>query len=250
MLCLFSLFTSAQLKIYDEAIVNQQERMVFKQWDEDKFTPKPGFLYLNPLYWMTWGLHPNYPDTDLRPLGPVGPQTQRLLLMGAMDQTDGSYLLHSDTLRNTALGEGMNYSSIFASIDPLWFMYYSREFQPLLQEPKTDPLAGCTPEEIRYLNSSATLQWYQEEREALNERLKIARSTTVERGSRIMAYHRLLKEYEKLEALWEDKKKKMRLYLALKRQSTDVKSRSSAISGTKKKSDVAIADEILKKSKL
>lgn len=33
----------AQRIIRDQSIVNQQERMVFKQWDRKKFTPTSGF---------------------------------------------------------------------------------------------------------------------------------------------------------------------------------------------------------------
>ncbi len=31
-------------RLTDQHIVNQQERMVFKQWDKKKFTPTKGFL--------------------------------------------------------------------------------------------------------------------------------------------------------------------------------------------------------------
>ena len=74
----------AQKQIRDESIVNQQERMVFKQWDRKKFTPTSGFLGLNPYYWLTWGLHPNYPKTDLRPLAPGGVQSLRLASVTGM----------------------------------------------------------------------------------------------------------------------------------------------------------------------
>src|SRR6201999_767038 len=98
----FSLFASyAQSIIKDDAVDNQSQRMVFQQWDQNKFYPKAGFLSLNPYYWLVWGLFdPNYHKTDLRPLSATGPQTQRLALVATLNQTDNTYKVNSDTVRN------------------------------------------------------------------------------------------------------------------------------------------------------
>ncbi len=186
---ILAFLADAQKKITDKHITYQQERMVFKQWDGDKFTPKPGFLGLNPDYWITWALHPNYPKTDLRPLGPVGPQTQRLMFAAAMQNTDNLYKLHADTLRNTALSEASNYSSALAFADPLWLMYYRNEFEGLLKQADSELLDGLPISQRQYLISSGLFDWYKDESRALLERLEIARSTTLDSGSRIMAYH-------------------------------------------------------------
>src|ERR1700759_5156321 len=101
---LLSASTFAQSVIKDQAVDNQEQRMVFQQWDQNKFYPKAGFLSLNPYYWLVWGLfNPNYHKTDIRPLGPNGPQTQRLALVGVQNTEDNKYKLHADTVRNTAL---------------------------------------------------------------------------------------------------------------------------------------------------
>lgn len=247
--CGYALLADAQKKITDKHIIYQQERMVFKQWDGDKFTPKPGFLALNPEYWITWALHPNYPKTDLRPLGPVGPQTQRLMFAAAMQSTDNLYKLHADTLRNTALSEASNYSSALGFADPLWLMYYRNEFEGLLSQADSDLLSGLSAAERAYLTSSGLLDWYREESHALLERLEIARSTTVDRGSRIMAYHRMLGEYRKLLASWEMKKAKAKTFLSIRSSTQKLRDREPVdVSGGK--TDIQIADEILKKSKL
>lgn len=249
--CLFSLATSAlgQMNITDKHITNQQERMVFKQWDEDKFTPTPGFLWLNPEYWMTWALHPNYPKTDLRPLGPTGPQTQRMMLAVAMDNTDYRYKLHSDTLRNTALSEAVNYSSALSLADPLWLMYYSKEFTGLTDGQDADLLVGLSTAERQYIISSGLYNWFKEESKALLERLEAAKTTTLDRGSRIMAYHRMLAEYRKLLATWETKKSRAKTYLAIKSSKEKIRSGESfkPVGG---KNDIQIANDILSKSKL
>lgn len=224
-----SLASFSQKRIRDKHITYQQERMVFKQWDRDLFTPTPGFLWLNPEYWLTWALHPNYPKTDLRPLGPVGPQTQRLALVAAMQSTDNAYKLQADTLRNMALGETYNYSGLVSGFDPLWQLFYSSEFEPLLLQSDGDILSGLSLKERNYLVSSGAYSWFVEESHSLLERLETARNTTLDRGSRILAYHRLLDEYRKLKATWEDKKQKAKLYLSLRDKNDAVKKKQNPI---------------------
>src|SRR6201996_3641125 len=130
----FLLSTSyAQSIIKDDAVDNQSQRMVFQQWDQSKFYPHSGFLYTNPYYWLVWGLFdPNYHKTDLRPLSMTGPQTQRLALVGAMNDIDYQYKLHSDTVRTTALSQIAENSGLLSDADPLWLLYYSGQFSPLL----------------------------------------------------------------------------------------------------------------------
>lgn len=240
----------AQRPIRDDAIRYQQERMVFKQWDKDKFLPKPGFLYLNPLYWITWGLHPNYPDTDRRPLGPIGPQTQRLALVLAMQQTANNYKLQADTLRNTAISELSNYSGLLSSVDPLWMLYYSREFATLLSQDDTAILNRLEIRERQHLIDSGLFGWYKQESEAIAERLSAARNTNMDRGSRILAYHRMLAEYRKLVATWEAAKQRAKYYLSLGDATQIIKKGTETISTNPGRTDKQIADEVLRKSKL
>jgi hypothetical protein len=42
------LLAFSQEEVYDKAIVHQEQRMVFLQWDQNEFDPKAGFLDLNP----------------------------------------------------------------------------------------------------------------------------------------------------------------------------------------------------------
>ncbi|MBB5440645.1 hypothetical protein HDC92_004348 [Pedobacter sp. AK017] len=241
----------AQKKIRDKHITNQQERMVFKQWDRNKFTPTSGFLGLNPDYWITWFLHPNYPKTDLRPLGPYGPQTQRLGLALAMQQTAGAYKLHADTLAGTALIEMVNYSAAFSSIDPLWLLYYKSEFVPLLQAEMHDPLEGMVPNVRAYLYNSGLAAWYGEQSDLLRDRLLGAMQTNADRGSRIINYHRLLADYRKLQASWESKKQHAAHYLGLLESLSKIRTGETVIpQSSSYRSDKQIADAILRNSKL
>lgn len=237
-------------RLTDQHIVNQQERMVFKQWDKKKFTPTKGFLGLNPNYWLTWAWHPNYPKNDLRPLSSSGPQTQRLLLVAAMQHTEEEYKKHTDTLRNTALTELVNYAGALSQADPLWQLYYSKEFQPLFQISSGFALAGTEPLVKDYLIRTGTVDWYLEESSALAERLEIARTTNLDRGSRIIAYHRMLGEYRKLYAAWDAKKQRAKLFLSLTRTNAEAKQSSHPIVLPPKRTDFQIADDVLQKSKL
>lgn len=240
----------AQKAIRDNAIRYQQERMVFKQWDRNKFVPEPGFLYLNPMYWLTWGLHPNYPKTDLRPLSPHGPQTQRLGLVLAMQQSSNSYKLHADSLRSIALTETSNYAGLVSELDPLWMLYYSREFDPLIEQNDGALISGLGSKERDYLQSTGLMDWYLEESRSIRERLTALRTTNIDRGSRILGYHRILGEYRTLRASWEAKKRRTKLYLSLAESADKAREPNAHAASAGGENDKQIIDRILRNSKL
>ncbi len=240
-----------QIPIRDKHITHQQERMVFKQWDKGKFTPKKGFLGLNPLYWLTWGLHPDYPNTDLRPLSSSGPQTKRLALVVAMQNMTKQYKVHADTLRSTAISEAVNYSGIISDADPLWILYYRHEFAPLLYPGTLISLDDLSLKEKEYLLRNGVYEWYLEESAILSDRLRAARTTTLDRGSRMITYHRLLSEFRKLNAIWETKKTNAAKFLSMAKSNNKIKSRDEPLpENNALLSDKEIADKILSKSKL
>src|ERR1700761_2395938 len=186
---------NAQVPIDDEAFRYQEQRMVYQQWDQNKFKPGKGFLDLNPYYWLVWGFpYPNYHKTDLRPLSATGPQTQRLALVAAMNTTDAKYKLQSDTLRNTALSQIANQTGLIADADPLWLLYYKDEFSPVLNYSMASILGGLSPQVSAKLVSEGLYDWYKNELDRLKQRIEGAHSTDMDRGSRIMSYFRLLKE--------------------------------------------------------
>lgn len=239
-----------QKAIRDKHITNQQERMVFKQWSKKKFTPTSGFLGLNPEYWLTWGLHPDYPKKDLRPLGPSGPQTQRMALVLALRQTTEAYKLETDTLQSTAVSESLNYSGLLSSSDPIWLLYYRFEFDPLLNRNDGALLDGADAPVRDYLTSGGLLSWYREELQALTERLDAARSIVVDRGSRMLAYHRLLSDYRKLQSLWEAKKQRAKLFLSLTESAGKAKASQRPVIIPAGMADRQLAEDILIKSHL
>nr|WP_232325395.1 hypothetical protein [Pedobacter panaciterrae] len=219
--------------------------MVYKQWDRGKFEPGSGWLGINPYYWLTWGLHHNYPDIDRRPLSPWGPQTQRLGMVGLMNSTSGGYKLEADTLRNTALLEVSNFSGSLSAADPLWLLYYSKELKPVL-EYSDEAILGALPNGVRAkVISEGTFGWYKNELDVLKERITGARSANMDRGSRILAYHRLLQEYRRLAATLTTRTSGAEKKMSLSSQQQKVKSGQVSIDSWTSKSDVEIARQVI-----
>jgi hypothetical protein len=240
----------AQSEVYDKAVVHQSQRMVFQQWDQNKFDPTKGFLDLNPYYWLVWGLFdPNYHKTDLRPLSATGPQTQRLALVGTMNSTDNQYKLHSDTVRNTALSQIASQSGLLSDADPLWILYYNQQFQPVLNYSAASLLGGLSPQVSAKLVSEGTYAWYISELSSLKERLQGARQTDMDRGSRIMAYYRLLNEYQRLAGVWAIRTSAAQKDLQLNAHQQSVKSGGVNPGNWTPQSDVQIATQVLSHAK-
>lgn len=237
---------SAQSVVKDQSMRYQQERMVYLQWDQNKFTPTPGFLHLNPYYWLTWGLfHPNYHNSDLRPLNATGPQTQRLALVAAMNSTDNKYKLNSDTLRNTSLSEIANQSGIITDFDPLWQLYYGKQLKPVLNNSPATILTGLSPVVSARLIAEGLYDWYRNELDMLKERVTAAHNTTMDRGARIMAYHRYLLEYRRLAAVWATRTSSAKNTLSMTAQQQRLKSNLIGVPNWTPQSDIQIANKVL-----
>jgi hypothetical protein len=243
---LLALKSFAQQIITDEAVQYQEERMVFKQWDQNKFLPKAGFLSLNPYYWLTWGLFdPNYHKTDLRPLSATGPQTQRLALVATMNSVDNDYKLHSDTVRNTALTSIAEQSGLVAGADPLWLLYYSKELAPVINYSDATTLAALPGNVRSAVVSEGIFDWYKNEMAMLKERVNGARTTDMDRGSRIMAYYRYLKEYRTLAATWANRVATASKNMAMVKRQQQAKSNPAGGLVWTPQTDVQIANKVL-----
>ena len=251
LLCLLSFCFSfsallAQSVIKDQAIENQSQRMVFQQWNQNDFYPHSGFLDTNPYYWLVWGFFdPNYHKTDLRPLSPTGPQTQRLALVGALNSTDNNYKLNSDTARNTALSQIASQSGLLSDADPLWLLYYSQQFKPLLNYSALSILGPLPPKVSAELFSDGLYNWYTNALAMLKERLNGARTTDMDRGSRIMAYYRMLKEYQQLAGVWAVRVSAAQMTLNMQAAQKQVKLSTTPITTWSPNSDVQIANKVI-----
>lgn len=248
---LLSFFRSyAQEEIQDKAIIHQEQRMVFLQWDQNKFDPKKGFLSLNPYYWLVWGLFdPNYHKTDLRPLSATGPQTQRLALVAAQNTTDGKYKLQSDTARNTATSQIASQSGLISDVDPLWLLYYNQQFQPLLNYSVASLLGPLPPQVSAKLVSEGLYSWYTGQLAMLKERLQGSRTTDMDRGSRIMAWYRMLKEYRTLSGVWNIRVSAAVQTIQMTAQQQQLKAGTVNPGNWTPQTDVQIANKVLQNAK-
>jgi len=236
----------AQVEVYDKAIVHQEQRMVFQQWNQNQFDPKAGFLSLNPYYWLVWGLFdPNYHKTDRRPLSATGPQTQRLALVAGQNTIDGKYKLQSDTVRNTALSQIASQSGLLSDADPLWLLYYNLQFQPLLNYSAATLLGTLPPQVSTKLLSEGTYNWYTTELSMLKQRLNGARTTDMDRGSRIMAYYRMLNEYQRLAGVWNVRIAAAQKDIQMTTQQQALKAGSVSPGLWTPQSDIQIANKVL-----
>lgn len=253
MLFAFSFMLSAsfaQSIIKDDAVDNQSQRMVFQQWDQNKFYPKPGFLSLNPYYWLVWGLFdPNYHKTDIRPLSASGQQTQRLAMVATINGIDSRYKLQSDTARNTALSQIADQSGLLSDADPLWLLYYKQQFNPLLNYTPVSILGGLSPQVSGKLVSEGLYSWYTGELDKLKERLNGARNTDMDRGSRIMAYYRMLNEYKNLSSVWAIRTSTAQMTLDMAARQQALQQGKVSIPNWSPNSDVQIANKILQNMK-
>jgi hypothetical protein len=247
--CLLIQQVSAQTSIKDESIAYQQERMVYKQWDKNKFTPTSGFLGLNPYYWLTWGLMPGYKNSDLRPMSASGPQTQRLGLVGTMSSVDENYRKEADTLRNTSASEIANQAGAISEADPLWLLYYSKELKPVLNFSEATVL-GPLPVKVREkVVGEGFYNWYAKEVQMLAERLNGARTANMDRGARITAYHRMLLEYRTLAATWATRVSSVVMTMQMTAGQKTVKSNQVPIERWTPDADVRIARAVLQARK-
>jgi hypothetical protein len=247
---IFSARLFAQEEVNDEAIRYQSQRMVFQQWDQNKFKPTSGFLGLNPYYWLVWGFwDPNYHKTDLRPLSATGPQTQRIALVAGMNSTDNKYKMHSDTVRNTALSQIASQSGLLSDADPLWFLYYNQAFQPLLNYSAVTLLGPLSPQVSAKLVSEGTYGWYTNALASLKQRLQGARTTDQDRGSRILAYYRMLLEYQRLAGVWAIRTSAAQKDIQMTLQQQTLKAGQVNPGNWTPQTDVQIANQVLQHAK-
>ncbi|MFS2185634.1 hypothetical protein ACCC92_03110 [Mucilaginibacter sp. Mucisp84] len=240
----------AQSEVNDEALRYQEQRMVFQQWDQNKFKPSKGFLSLNPYYWLVWGLfHPDYHKTDLRPLSANGPQTQRIAFVAAMSNTDNHYKLQSDTVKNTALSQVAATSGLLSGADPLWVLYYKNQFYPVLNNSPASILSGLSPQVSAKLVSEGTYSWYKNELDMLKQRVQGAHDADIDRGPRILAYYRLLNDYRRLAGVWSIRTASAQSTLDMTKQQQHLNTGFTGVPDWTPQTDISIANKILQKVK-
>lgn len=197
--------------IEDPHIRAQADRMVFQSWGDFKPEPKKILgVNINYHYTATWGwAAPNQNaryrrGRDIRPLGPIGHQTQRMVMDFSYNSSSNDFRKQGEEIGRTAVSELYYYSGLFSEVDPLWQLYYKKTLKRLLEFPNDDWAQFSNNNNVvaRYLHTTGVSAWYQDEMERLQERLKGTFKADQDRGSRILNYHRIMKEYQSIEAQW------------------------------------------------
>jgi hypothetical protein len=166
-------------------------------------------------------------------------------MVAAMNSTDNKYKLQSDTVRNTALSEIAGQSGLITGADPLWMLYYSNEFKPVLNNSMAGILSGLTPQVSTRLVSEGLYSWYKNELDRLKERIEGAHSADMERGARIMAYYRLLNEYRRLAGVWAIRTSSAQTTIDMEARQQQLQGNRVAVSDWTPQTDTEIARKVL-----
>src|ERR1700749_754226 len=89
--------------------------------------------------------------------------------------------------------------------------------------------------------------WYTNELDRLKQRLNGARTTDQDRGSRIMAYYRMLKEYQNLAGVWAVRISTAQLDINMATYQQKLQKAVSPVSTWTTGTDVQIANKVFKK---
>lgn len=216
----------------------------------DNFTPNPNrFLGVptNPLWWSTWAFHKDYHETDRRPLSPDGPQTQRMAFAIVMHTATKQYEKEQAEIKKTALKEMVRISGDLSAGDPLYILYYKGELEPLTDTYKGGAFADLNFEEFAYMAKTGSIDWFNLKYQELQESYEVATSADMERGQRMLMYHRIMLDMDKLCKNWEYKKRVAKMILDISKRTNEMNAEKEVFSPVKGYKE--IIDEIMKNTK-
>lgn len=201
----------AQKMIEDSSLKAHNERMVISNWGNFKPNPKytlfgiqTNIHYTNVWGWIAPAQNRRYrKGKDIRPLGPIGEQTQRMMLLAQMKTASENHLAEAEVLGRTAESELLYNLGLISKLDPLWLLYYERKLKPVLiwNIGAINAIPVTSYKVQKYMNENGIFKWWSEEMDRLRQRLDGALDVNMERGSRILAYHRIMKDYQATEAI-------------------------------------------------
>lgn len=166
-----------------------------------------------------------------------------------MNATSSTYRLESDTLPNTSLLEIGNQNRALSTADPLWLLYYSKELRPVLEHSMQSIMAPLPAVVRGKVISEGLYAWYDNELKMLKERIEGAKSSNVDRGARILAYHRMLMEYRALSAAWANRTATAQVDIKSTEKQQHVKAGIVNPDGWTSATDVEIAREVIRSRK-
>lgn len=262
--CLFTDSLSAQKKVSDGALHAQQRRMVYLKWGD--WQPKAKYflgVQTNPRHEMVWGWtapmyggntskNKKYKKTDIRPLSPQGKQTLRYASLYQQQQLISSMKKESDKIGDLAMQEIAYNSAVLSKTDPLYLLYFKKTLKPIYNFSDADIMKEVKNVEVyKFLNETGLIEEHRKEMLTLKDRYNIAVNSDMERGQRIIFYHKILEDYRSEQYKFLHHVSTTSMYLKYKDKHPDYK--ASIINpkafGNWVNRDEQIALEIIAKSK-
>lgn len=203
---LFCTFFDAfsQMIVKDDAMAAQERRQVYLKWGDWK--PDAKYIFgaqVNQLHSLVWGWsapsrNRTYKNSgnDIRPLKATGKQNLRLAALAQQNAIMEDIVKESNEIGSLAEQEILYYSNTTAKIDPLYQFYFKKTLKPIYEFQLSDVLAQCKSVDVyNYLKEIGIIDIHVREMNILKERLDGLFNTNIERGQRIIGYHKILNDY-------------------------------------------------------
>lgn len=196
--------------VRDEPLRAQDRRDVYIRWGDWK--PKGSYflgIQTDPNHEMVWGWtaplfggnktrNKNYQKQDIRPLIATGKQNLRYLAFNQQKKMLDNMKKESDEMGQEALNEVMYYSSATSSADPLYLLYFKKTLKPVYDFKVADVVSQVKDAKVYdFLKKSGLVDEHIKSMEILKDRFKIAMNSDMERGQRIIFYHKILEDYRR-----------------------------------------------------
>jgi hypothetical protein len=257
--CLIPAISFGQKALRDDAMRAQERRQVFEKWGD--WNPKAKYflgVQTNPMHTLVWGWgadlrgarNKSYKKgADIRPLKANGKQTLRLAALEQQRLITDQIVKESDVIGKMAESEILYYSKASAKLDPLYLLYFKKTLKPIA-EFSTGKLQGeCGSTEVyTFLNEIGVIDFHTREMNILKSRLDGLFSVNIERGQRIIMYHRLLADYRRERETWDNHIKSTKTFLDMKNKNAYRSSKDSnykGFNGTQEDRDRQIARQII-----
>ena len=200
----------SQKAVSDKAVHAQTRRNVYRDWgDWQPKAKKVLGININPNHEMVWGWtapafggnktrNKNYQKKDIRPLSATGKETQRVAFTTAEKQyakeaAEITEEIQENYLTQLALNEGT-----LSEADPFYIIYFKNELRSVENFSQDKILNIVGDQEVySFLNETGFIEKFNKSMNILKDRCEIAKTTTIERGQRIIFYHNILSDYRK-----------------------------------------------------
>lgn len=265
-LIIISIQGYSQRAVSDKALHAQTRRNVSRAWGD--WQPKAKNILgvnINPNHEMVWGWtapafggdktrNKNYQKKDIRPLSETGTETRRIAL-GSLenDFAKQSTVLTEEIRDNYMLQLALN-EGVLSEADPFYLIYFKHELNNVenFSENKVPDIVG-NQEVFAFLKETGFVERFTKSMNILKERCEIAKSSTIERGQRIIFYHNILADYRKELNSFKNHIRSTSTYLTYKKKHNgNIKMNLNDLStfSSWNDKDIQIAIKVIEESKL